>query len=211
MGQRREKMRRTVLHVVMSMNLLALFLVSLSPATSDATPQEEKSDECLREIGLLTGYGSAPLRKKASDYEVIPLLLQFGFDIDPLAKKLHIDTEGTFEGVIEPFANLVTKPDTNAEVGFSLLLKYSHNITSRLAPFIEAGAGMIYTTQHTHEQGTQFNFTPQAGIGLQFLLTKQWALTGGYRYRHLSNAGIDEDNVGIDHHFGLVGLSYFFK
>jgi hypothetical protein len=204
-------MRRIVLHVVISLSMLSLFLVSFTPSKSDAAPPEEKSHEWLREMGLLSGYGSAPLRKKVSDYEVIPLLLQFGFDIDPLAKKLHIDTEGTFEGVIEPFANLVTKPDTNAEVGFSLLMKYSHNITARIAPYIEGGAGMIYTTQHTHEQGTQFNFTPQAGIGLQFLLTKQWALTGGYRYRHLSNAGIDEDNVGLDHHFGLVGLSYFFK
>ena len=204
-------MRRIVLHAVMSMSLLALFLVFLTPSTSPAAPPEEKSHQWLREMGLLSGYGSAPLRKKASNYEVIPLLLQFGFDIDPLAKKLHIDTKGTFEGVIEPFANLVTSPDTNAEVGFSLLLKYSHNITSRLSPFIEAGAGMIYTTQHTHEQGTQFNFIPQAGIGLQFLLTKHWALTGGYRYRHLSNAGIDDENVGIDHHFGLVGVSYFFE
>ncbi len=204
-------MRRAVPHVVMAMTLLALVIISLAPSTSQAAPPEEKSHQWLREVGLMTGYGTAPLRKNASDYEVIPLLLQFGFDIDPLAKKLHIDTQGTFEGVIEPFANLVTNPDTNAEVGFSLLLKYSHNITSRLAPYIEGGAGMIYTTQHTHEQGTQFNFIPQAGIGLQFLLTKHWALTGGYRYRHLSNAGIDEDNEGINHHFGVLGVSYFFQ
>jgi hypothetical protein len=195
----------------MSMSLLALFLVFLAPSTSPAAPPEGKSHQWLREVGLMSGYGAAPLRKKASDYEVIPLLLQFGFDIDPLAKKLHIDTKGTFEGVIEPFANLVINPDTNAEVGFSLLLKYSHNITARIAPYMEAGAGIIYTTQHTHEQGTQYNFIPQAGIGLQFLLTKQWALTGGYRFRHLSNAAISDSNQGIDHHFGLVGVSYFFE
>ncbi len=204
-------MRRAVPHIVMSMSLLALFLVFLTPSQSAAAPQEEKYHQWLREVGLMTGYGAAPLRKKTSDYEVIPLLLQFGFDIDPLAKKLHIDTKGTFEGVIEPFVNLVTNPDANAEAGCSLLLKYSHNITSRIAPYIEAGVGIIYTTQHTHEQGTQYNFIPQAGIGLQFLLTKQWALTGGYRFRHLSNAAISDSNQGIDHHFGLVGVSYFFK
>jgi hypothetical protein len=204
-------MKKTVLRVAISLGLLAAFPVSLAPSRAIAAPPEEKPHTWLREVGLLSGYGTAPLKKKASDYEVIPLLLQFGFDINPLAKKLHIDTKGTFEGVIEPFANLVNKPDTNAEVGFSLLLKYSRNITARIAPFIEGGAGMIYTTQHTHEQGTQLNFTPQAGIGLQVLLTKRWAMTGGYRYRHLSNAGIDEDNVGLDHHFGLLGVSYFFK
>jgi lipid A 3-O-deacylase len=204
-------MRRIVLRVVISLSLLAAFLVSLAPSKAMAAPQEEKPYKWLREIGLLTGYGSASLTKKASDYEVIPLLPQFGFDINPLAKKLHIEPKGTFEGIIEPIMNIVTHPDANAEVGCSFFLKYSQKITSRIAPYIEGGLGMVYTTQHTHEQGTQYNFLTQAGIGLQFFLTDQWALTGGYRFRHLSNAGIDEDNEGINHHFGLVGVSYFFK
>lgn len=204
-------MRRNVLHVVVSLGLLAAFLVSLAPLKATAAPQEEKPHTWLREIGLLTGYGSAPLRYKASEYEVIPILLQFGFDINPLVRKLHIESKGTFEGMIEPLMNIVINPDTNAEVGFSLLLKYSQNITSRIAPYIEGGVGMIYTTQHTHEQGTQYNFIPQAGVGLQWLLTKHWALTGGYRFRHLSNAAISDSNQGIDHHFGLMGVSYFFK
>src|SRR5512139_3869341 len=103
-------MRRTVLNVVVSLGMLALLLVSLTPSQVMAAPQEEKSHQWLREIGLLTGYGTAPLRKNASDYEVIPFLLQFGFDINPLVKKLHIEPKGTFEGVIEPFANVVTNP-----------------------------------------------------------------------------------------------------
>ncbi len=204
-------MSRGRLFAVISPGLLAALIISLTPSSSDAAPPEEKTHTWLREVGLLTGYGSAPLRDKASDYEVIPILPQFGFDINPLVKKLHIETKGTFEGMIEPLMNVVINPDTNAEVGFSLLLKYSQNITSRIVPYIEGGAGIIYSTQHTHEQGTQYNFIPQAGIGLQFLLTKHWALTGGYRYRHLSNAAISDSNQGIDHHFGLVGLSYFFK
>jgi opacity protein-like surface antigen len=161
-------------------------------------------------MSLLSGYGTASLEKKSSDYEVIPFLPQFGFDINPLAEKLSIKPRGTFEFLVEPLVNVVINPDTNAEVGCSFLLKYSGKITSRIAPYVEGGLGMIYTTQHTHEQGTQFNFTSQAGIGLQFFVNDCWALTGGYRVRHMSNADIDDDNSGIDHHFALIGMSYFF-
>jgi lipid A 3-O-deacylase len=204
-------MSRMTVTAVISLILLVVFLTMLTPSKTDAAPPEEKPHKWLREIGLLSGYGSAPLSKKASEYEVIPLLPQFGFDINPLAKKLHIEPKGTFEGMIEPLMNVVTHPDANAEVGCSFFLKYSQKITSRIAPYIEGGLGMIYTTQHTHEQGTQFNFLTQAGAGIHFFLTNQVALTAGYRFRHLSNAGIDDDNEGIDHHFGLVGVSYFFQ
>jgi len=107
--------------------------------------------------------------------------------------------------------NVVINPNTNAEVGCSFLLKYSDHITSRIAPYIEGGFGIIYTTQHTREQSTQYNFLSQVGVGLQFFLNEKYALTGGYRYRHMSNAGIDSPNRGIDHHFVLLGVSYFFK
>jgi hypothetical protein len=194
--------------------LLALSVLLLTPfilSESHANQEEEKHHTWLREIGLLTGYASAPLTEKKGDYEVIPLLPQFGFDINPLARKLNLKPKGAFSFVLEPLMNVVINPDTNAEVGCSGFLKYSQKVTARIAPYIEGGVGMLYTTQHTHEQGTQYNFITQGGAGLQFFLTDKCALTGGYRFRHLSNAGLDGDNEGIDHHFALMGISYFFK
>ena len=203
-------MRSTVAYVPIRLILL-LFVLSLTPSELCATEAEEEHHTWLREIGLLTGYAAAPLSEKTGDYEIIPLLPQFGFDINPLARKLNIKPKGVFSFVVEPLMNVVINPDTNAEVGCSGFLKYSQKVTSRIAPYIEGGVGMIYTTQHTHEQGTQYNFITQAGVGLQFFLTHKWALTGGYRFRHLSNAGLDGDNEGINHHFALMGMSYFFK
>lgn len=193
--------------------IFILILFALSPVCCDegSTSREEKPHRCLKEVGILTGYGTASLDEKNSDYEVIPILLQFGFDINPLAEKLNINPRGTIECVVEPLINVVINPDTNAEVGCSLLLKYSDRITSRIAPYIEGGFGMIYTTQHTHEQGTQYNFLSQAGVGLQFFLNKKFALTAGYRFRHMSNAGMESRNRGINHHFALLGVSCFFQ
>ncbi len=201
-------MGRSNLFVLVCM--LVLFTVSPVWSGMESTPPAEKPHKWLREVGILTGYGTASLDRD-DDYEVIPILPQFGFDINPLARKLHINPRGTIEGIVEPLMNVVISPDTNAEVGSSFMLKYSDHITSRIAPYVEGGVGIIYTTQHTYEQSTQYNFLSQAGVGLQFFLNKKLALTGGYRFRHMSNAGIDSPNRGINYHFALLGLSYFFQ
>ena len=200
-------MGRKISTVLIATYLLLIFAVSPVWSESESTQPVEKSHKWLKEIGFLTGYGMASLEKKSADYEIIPILPRFGFDINPLKGNLG----GDLELIAEPIMNVVISPDANAEFGVSFLLKYSAHITSRIAPYIEGGIGMVYTTQHTHEQGTQFNFLPQVGAGLQFFLNEKLALTGGYRYRHLSNAGMSDDNSGINHHFVLVGMSYFFK
>ena len=202
-------MQENYLRALVITCLLVVFTITPVWAASDMTP--EKPHKWLREISLVTGYGTASLEKKSSDYDIIPILPQIGFDINPLLEKMNITPGGTLEFVIEPIVNVVIKPKANSEIGFSLLLNYSGNITSRITPYIEGGLGAIHTTQNTHEQGTQYNFLSQVGAGLQFFLNDSFALKGGYRFRHMSNAGIDDDNSGINHHFVLVGLSYFFK
>ena len=199
-------MPKKTLLTLISICLLLVFIASPVWSESDATSSTEKPHKWLKEIGFLTGYGTASLEKKSADYEVIPILPRFGFDINPIKGNIG----GDLELIAEPIMNIVISPDANVEFGASFLLKYSGHITSRIAPYIEGGIGMVNTTQHTHEQGTQFNFLPQVGAGLQFFLNNNLALTGGYRYRHMSNAGLSDDNSGINHHFILVGASYFF-
>jgi hypothetical protein len=189
-----------------------MFIVLVVPeAWSGVEAEKEEPHRWLRSISLVSGYGVAPLKKTNSDYEIIPILPQFGFDINPLAEKLHIKPKGFLEFVVEPVMNLIINPSTNAEVGCSFFLKYSQRITSRIAPYVEGGLGMIYASVSTYEQGTKYNFITQAGLGIQFFINEHFALTGGYRFRHLSNADIDKQNKGIDHHFGLVGISYYYK
>ena len=56
----------------------------------------EHPHQWLSSFSLVSGYGTtvhAPLRKTSADYEVIPILPQFGFEINSLAKKLHINTK----------------------------------------------------------------------------------------------------------------------
>jgi opacity protein-like surface antigen len=189
--------------------IVYLFLTSFASAQSDLTP--ETSHKWFRSFGFTTGFGSASLDKKGDDYEVVPLLFQFSLDINPLAEKLHIKSNITdLELLIEPFANFITRPSANAEIGCSFPFRYSVKLAPWIAPYVEIALGFIYTTQHVHEQGSQFNFTTQLGIGTQFSLSKHYALTAGYRFRHMSNAGLSTPNRGLDFHFGIIGLTYIF-
>ena len=189
--------------------LLSLTLPLSASAGTDLS--SEIPHKWFRSFGFVTGYGMAPLDDTSSDYEVVALLYQFGFDINPLAEKLRIKSQRTnFELLVEPLTNVVISPGTNAEIGCSLFLRYSVNLATWIAPYLEVGLGYVYTTQHVHEQGSQSNFITQPGIGTKFFIGNHYALTVGYRYRHLSNAGMATPNRGVDSHFGIVGLTYVF-
>ena len=189
--------------------LLVFFQTSYASAGPDTVPGTPH--KWFRSFGFTTGYGAASLDKKDDDYEVIPLLLQFSLNINPIAEKLHIKSDITdLELLIEPFANFIARPSANVEVGCSFPFRYSVKLVPWIAPYVEIGLGFIYYTQHVHEQGTQFNFTTQLGIGTKFFLSDHYELTAGYRFRHMSNAGFASPNRGVDFHFGVIGLTYIF-
>ena len=112
--------------------------------------------------------------------------------------------------MVEPHAGFVCSPEKNAEFGINFLVKYGYFFSPTILGFIEGGPGLIYMTQHTREQATCFNFTSQVGVGIQCHLGKEWAIGGGYRFRHLSNASIKSPNRGINSHIFLLDFSIFY-
>ncbi len=164
----------------------------------------------LKGIEYLTGYGQAQLEGK-KDYRVMPVMAGFIFDMKPLSRRVGFDSPGMVQFQIEPFLSLVTRPDTNMEAGTSFLLKLGLVPESwKLQPYVKGGTGMVWVSQHTLDQTTQFNFISSIGVGLHYFFNNDRALTLEYRYRHLSNAGIKHPNGGIDNHFCLIGITRLF-
>ena len=181
--------------------------------TAQGTAIEEPAQEkprCLKGIEFLTGFGVARIREKGS-YHVTPFLIDLDFDLKPLTKKIGINPSIMIQGVVEPFASYVSEPDNNAEIGNNFLIKIGFLPEgSKIQPYFKGGVGVVYITQHTREQGTQFNFNEYAGIGMHYFFKKNLALTAEFRWRHLSNAGIDSPNSGINTNYGICGISYLF-
>lgn len=191
--------------IIVIIFILFFFVANFSYCAAQSDQTEDTV--YTKEFGIFTGWASGDLKRQQGDYNTIPLHLQFGFDITSLLDKINIRQKGSLKFVLEPFLNTIVSPDSNIEVGTDFLLKYSHPLTQRFYIYFEAGAGMMFTSQHTFEQSTQFNFTEQAGGGISYLFTENKAINFGYRYRHFSNAGIDEPNRGIEMDYFLCGIT----
>ena len=95
---------------------------------------------------------------------------------------------------------------------FTPTLKYTFLAWGRLRPYIEAGAGLVWTDlgNRIPEKGSKFNFNLQAGAGLSYFVAATTSINVSYRFQHISNAGTAEPNHGIDAGLLLIGISKLF-
>lgn len=96
------------------------------------------------------------------------------------------------------------------EFGFTPVFRYQRqSALYGVRPYLEAGVGVHGMTDDQlgdKDFSTEFAFGSHGGVGVQFGSQGQFEL--GYRYQHLSNAGIGDSNPGINFH--LVRLGYHF-
>jgi len=80
----------------------------------------------------------------------------------------------------------------------------------RIEPFLTSGGGFLYFNHRMFGTTQQFNFTAQLGVGVQlFTPNRHSAIDIGYKYHHISNANLANQNPGLDSHMLFVGLSLF--
>jgi len=112
--------------------------------------------------------------------------------------------------VVEGIVSLADALNTGFELGITPMVKLSYRLSPGVVAFLEGGGGLITESFDSKAVAHSFNFTPQAGGGLDFALTSRLALTLAYRFRHASNAGIYRENRAFNCSFGHLGLSYYF-
>ena len=99
---------------------------------------------------------------------------------------------------------------TLVDFGFTPVLRFQQTSRSALSPYAEVGVGfhlLSATSVSTQRQfGSSFQFGDHIGAGVRFGEKGRYDL--GYRYQHLSNAGIKGPNQGINFH--EVRLQYHF-
>lgn len=96
---------------------------------------------------------------------------------------------------------------------FNLMFRWHFISRERFSVFAEAGAGMLLSTDEVPDGGSEFNFTPRAGMGLTWQFSEGPArLIAGARWQHVSNArtaGSDR-NPGRDTGMIYAGLMFPF-
>ncbi|MCM8796944.1 MAG: acyloxyacyl hydrolase [Candidatus Omnitrophica bacterium] len=188
--------------------ILLIFVLSLPAAQGVGESYPHKKP--FSAIELLTGFSSGWLKEKGH-YQLTPILVAFDFDLKPLLQKINLTPKSAVQFQLEPFLSYAYNPNSNIETGASFLLKIGIlPETSRLQTYFKGGVGLVYMTLHTREQSTQFNFSEQAGVGIEYLFCKNTAFIIEGRFRHMSNSSIKRPNHGINTYFILTGIAYRF-
>jgi hypothetical protein len=111
--------------------------------------------------------------------------------------------KGTFElaGEITPVDSVFWGGYKNV-YGFGITpvdMKWNFTSGKRLVPFVEAAAGLLWTTANIPPGDTsQINFTPGGGGGMHIFLKPGRALTWTLRAVHISSASLGDHNPGVN-------------
>ncbi|MDY7035347.1 MAG: acyloxyacyl hydrolase, partial [Thermodesulfobacteriota bacterium] len=122
---------------------------------------------------------------------------------------------GNVEAIFELSNSIIYKGSGNYIGGFSTLFRYNFiQPDGKLIPYIQAGAGVVYTDAYKDRSqtaiGQAIEFTPQASLGLHYLIRTNWSIEAEAMFHHISNADLDERNHGINAFGGFMGLTYYF-
>lgn len=179
------------------------------PVPQAATPTPLADEAWSRgtlEIGALGGYATGtvydPQRTSSAFAQALLRLgVHFGATFSGRMR-------GNFSIVAEGVGIVVDQEPRAAGGGLNLLIRYTWT-AGRWRPSFLGGAGVIFTDEAVPPGETMHNFSPQAGVGVAYLLKPNWALSGEYRFHHISNNGATETNPGINSHLVLFGVSWF--
>jgi lipid A 3-O-deacylase len=117
---------------------------------------------------------------------------------------------GNWEIRAELFGGVQYSPTTDWLVGLTPHLRYNFDTGTRWIPFIDGGVGPTATGIRRPDLSGTFEFNDQGNVGVHWFIRDDVALTVEVGYMHLSNAGIDHPNNGVNCVKGMVGVSWFF-
>lgn len=201
-------MRRheAIIRVIYVLFMLGMFsgLIPVSHAADDGALPVRRPPV---ESGFMVGYGMGNVAE--GGYEPAFLIYHLGYDMNARIAALK-DAPGTLSVFVEPQLVPVFNRETNIEFGLGLGVKYRYPLSETVSPYAFLSVGPHYITVDTTDQANGFIFSDTVGVGLAFFLGETCSLNLEYRLRHLSNAGFDYPNRGINTHNALAGISFFF-
>ncbi len=111
---------------------------------------------------------------------------------------------------IELSPGITARPNMRAIISGGMFAVYYLDAltTGTVRPYVEGGVGVIYTDFKVEGQGSKLNFNPQFGVGTEFLSGPFRDYFIAVRLHHVSNAGLNKHNQGIDS--ATLSLGFYF-
>ena len=184
-------------------------------AADQPGPYESAFGYGKQSFGISAGHGLAlPIggtdSPEMEDIQFVYATPRWGIGIsDPLGGRSWY--RGNFELVLEGTFLYMFEPNPGIVGGISPGLRYNFLTNTRFIPFFHAGVGFIALDADLDRQDDGLNFIVQSGVGLHCFISQHTALTGEWRFHHISNAGIHGKNSGINSSLFMVGLTLFLR
>lgn len=127
--------------------------------------------------------------------------------VDPIGSGFW---KGSVETGLEPWFQYYLEPKTATAEGMKAAVRYHFLSASPIFPYAEVTAGAAGTSLKVLEIRSSFTLVLEAGVGVSYFVAPGVALTGGYRFQHISNGNIESPNRGFSSDTGTLGVSFFF-
>ncbi|MDZ4788743.1 MAG: acyloxyacyl hydrolase [Blastochloris sp.] len=123
---------------------------------------------------------------------------------------------GNFEALVDLSTSFLFEGSGTVFVGPTALIRYNFVQPNwKVIPYIQGGVGIVYTDAYQDDSqnaiGQAIEFTPQASVGLKYLVNDEWSIDLEAMFHHISNANLAERNAGINSLGGFLGATYFFE
>jgi lipid A 3-O-deacylase len=190
-----------VKQILVTMSLLA---VAFAPAArAQAGPEVDHN-----ELQIWTGGGHG-INGSTSDTGLWNVGLRYGWVLtNPIGPG---PLKGRFEYAVDvvPLFLVVQSPKTAYGFGLNpFALKWNFVPRRNVMPYIDIGAGTLFTNNQVPPGTSRVNFTTSGALGLHFLRSKyNWSAE--VRFMHISNAGLSTPNPGINTIQFRIGFGRF--
>ena len=186
-----------------------LFLIILSiTACLSALPQEKPMKDGRHKWGFDLGYGFQSGLDVNYFYEVYLFQYQYYFTLAGKEK-------WAFEAIAQPQFNLTRFKESDDspvitrgyECGLNAgLLLRGNLIIGRMSPYIFISTGPHYISGAPDRQSPGFIFSDNLFTGLNIGLNEAISFDLRFGFRHISNAGLEDPNGGINTFVVNIGL-----
>jgi opacity protein-like surface antigen len=159
-------------------------------------------------LGLGAGYGLRILGSK-QHHDLALGDLAYGWMAGAVRGRGHW-YEGNWELRGDLFGGEEFSPTTDYVIGIAPHLRYNFMTGTRWVPYVDAGAGVTATDISAPDLSHTFEFNLQAATGVRWFVSDRVALGIEARYLHLSCAGMNTPNLGLNNVGGSLTVTWFF-
>jgi hypothetical protein len=160
---------------------------------------------CL-EAGPVAGLGIFGSRQ---EHDLTLLSISYGQVLGNVVGQGHW-YRGNWELRGELFGAAQVSPERDWLVGLTPHLRYDFATGTHWIPYADIGAGVSATGIGRPDLSGTFEFNLQANTGLQWFVRDDVALTFEAGYLHMSCAGINDPNQGLNGVKAMFGVTWFF-